>query len=128
MGTGLRNQGWNLGRVVLGTGFRQFFVDCCAGAPGQCICVRSQDLLLDEEATDPVEALELDDVPDPEAVPDPVDPAEEAEGADVGGVELDPLSELVEPVLVTVLDSPVLVSAGFPLFSDLFSGSLSLSE
>ena len=75
-----------------------------------------------------MEALELDDVPDPEAFPDPGDPAEEAEGADVGVVELDPLSEPVEPVLVSVLDSLVLVSAGFPLFSDLLSGALSLSE
>ena len=76
-----------------------------------------------------MEALELDDVPDPEAVPDPGDPAEEAEGADVGVVELDPLSEPpVEPVLLSVLDSLVLVSAGFPLFSDLLSGALSLSE
>lgn len=75
-----------------------------------------------------MEALELDDVPDPEAVTDPGDPAEEAEGADVGVVELDPLSEPVEPVLLSVLDSLVLVSAGFPLFSDLLSGALSLSE
>ncbi|WNM60178.1 hypothetical protein [Candidatus Nitrospira allomarina] len=72
-----------------------------------------------------MEALELDDVPDPEAAPDPVDPAD---GADVGVVELDPLSEPVEPVLLSVLDSLVLVSAGFPLFSDLLSGALSLSE
>lgn len=89
--------------------------------------MRSQDLLL-VEATGPVEAPELDDVPDPEVVPDPLDPEEEAEGAAVEVVELDPLSELVEPVLVSVLDSPVLVSAGFPLFSDLLSGALSLSE
>ncbi len=75
-----------------------------------------------------MEALELDDVPDPEAVPDPGDPAEEAEGADVGVLELDPLSEPVEPVLLSVLDSLVLVSAVFPLFSDLLSGALSLSE
>ncbi|MFZ1745638.1 MAG: hypothetical protein WAU17_06940 [Nitrospirales bacterium] len=76
-----------------------------------------------------MEALELDDAPDPEAVPDPVDPAEEAESVDVGVVELDdPLSEPVEPVLLSVLDSLVLVSAGFPLFSDLLSGALSLSE
>ncbi len=75
-----------------------------------------------------MEELELEDVPDPEAVPDPVDPVEGVEGADVEVVELDPLSELVEPVLLSVLDSAVLVSAGFPLFSDLFSGALSLSE
>lgn len=72
-----------------------------------------------------MEALELDDVPDPEAVPDPVEPAEDADGV---VVELDPLSELVEPALLSVLDSLVLVSAGFPLFSDLLSGDLSLSE
>lgn len=72
-----------------------------------------------------MEALELDDVPDPEAVPDPVDSAEDP---DVGVVELDPLSEPVEPVLLSVLDSLVLVSEGFPLFSDLLSGALSLSE
>ncbi|MGP0591929.1 hypothetical protein ACTRXD_05220 [Nitrospira sp. T9] len=72
-----------------------------------------------------MEALELDDVPDPEAVLDPVDPAEDP---DVGVVELDPLSEPVEPVLLSVLDSLVLVSVGFPLFSDLLSGALSLSE
>jgi hypothetical protein len=50
------------------------------------------------------------------------------EGADVDVFELDPLSELVELVLLSVLDSAVLVSAGFPLFSDLLPGSLSLSE
>lgn len=93
----------------------------------------NQDLLLDEEEIpDPVEVLELEDVPDSEAVPDPEDPVEgvveDLEGADVDVVELDPLSELVEPVLLSVLDSDVLVSAGFPLFSDLLSGSLSLSE
>lgn len=67
----------------------------------------------------------MDDVSDPEAVPDPVDPAEDADGV---VVELDPFSELVEPALLSVLDSLVLVSAGFPLFSDLLSGDLSLSE
>ncbi len=92
-------------------------------------CEKNQDLLLDEEdAPDPVEALELEDVPDPEAEPDPEDPVEDVEGADVDVVELDPLSELVELVLLSVLDSDVLVSAGFPLFSDLLSGSLNLSE
>lgn len=96
---------------------------------GQCICVKSQDLLLDEEEVpDPVEALELEDVPDPEAGPDPEDPVEDVGGADVDVVELDPLSELVELALLSVLDSAVLVSAGFPLFSDLLPGSLSLSE
>lgn len=67
----------------------------------------------------------MDDVSDPEAVPDPVEPAEDP---DVGVVELDPLSEPVEPVLLSVLDSLALLSAGFPLFSDLLSGALSLSE
>ncbi|MDR4482558.1 MAG: hypothetical protein R3B95_04840 [Nitrospirales bacterium] len=63
--------------------------------------------------------MELEDVPDPEAVPDPVDPLEEVDGADVEVVvELDPPSELVELVFLSVLDSAVLVSAGFPLFSD----------
>ena len=75
-----------------------------------------------------MEALELEDVPDPEAEPDPEleAPVEDVEGVDV--VELDPLSELVELVLLSVLDSDVLVSVGFPLFSDLLAGSLSLSE
>ncbi|WP_342349018.1 hypothetical protein [uncultured Nitrospira sp.] len=98
---------------------------------GQCICETNQDLLLDEaEAPDPVEALELEDVPDPEAEPDPEleAPVEDVEGVDVDVVELDPLSELVELVLLSVLDSDVLVSVGFPLFSDLLAGSLSLSE
>ncbi|GJL57636.1 MAG: hypothetical protein NPIRA03_04930 [Nitrospirales bacterium] len=72
--------------------------------------------------------MELDDVPDPEVVPDPVEPVEEGEDADVEDVVLDPLSELDGPVLLSVLDSPVLESAGFPLFSDLLSGALSLSE
>jgi hypothetical protein len=89
-------------------------------------------LLLDEEEApdpeEPLEPLELEDVPDPEAVPDPEDPGEDVEGADVDVFELDPLSELVELVLLSVLDSAVLVSAGFPLFSDLLPGSLSLSE
>ncbi len=83
-----------------------------------------------------MEALELEDVPDPEpeaepdpeVEPDPVDPVVEVEGAGVDVVELAPLSELVELVLLSVLDSGVLVSAGFPLFSDLLSGSLNLSE
>lgn len=80
-----------------------------------------------------MEALELEDVPDPEAEPDPdpEDPVVEVEGAGVDVVELDPLSEvveLVELVLLSVLDSGVLVSAGLPLFSDLLSGSLNLSE
>ncbi len=78
-----------------------------------------------------MEALELEDVPDPEAEPDPEDPVEDVEdveGAGVDVVELDPLSEPVELVLLSVLDSGVLVSAGFPLFSDLLSGSLNLSE
>lgn len=75
-----------------------------------------------------MEALELEEVPAPEAVPDPEDPVEDVEGVDGDVVELDPLSELVEPVLLSVLDSAVLVSAGFPLFSDLLSGSLSLFE
>ncbi len=93
------------------------------------ICETNQDLLLDEEdAPDPVEALELEDVPDPEAEPDSEDPVEDVEGAGVDVVELDPLSEPVELVLLSVLDSGVLVSAGFPLFSDLLSGSLNLSE
>ncbi|MBA3613730.1 MAG: hypothetical protein H0W49_12625 [Nitrospirales bacterium] len=100
--------------------------------PCQCICETNQDLLLDEEeGPDPVEALELEDVPDPEAEPDPEDPVEDVEdveGAGVDVVELDPLSEPVELVLLSVLDSGVLVSAGFPLFSDLLSGSLNLSE
>ncbi|MDR4461221.1 MAG: hypothetical protein MRJ67_12010 [Nitrospirales bacterium] len=76
--------------------------------------------MLDAEVVpDPLEALELEDVPDPEAVPDPVDPLEEVDGADVEVVvELDPPSELVELVFLSVLDSAVLVSAGFPLFSD----------
>lgn len=85
-------------------------------------------LLDEEEDPDPDEALELEDVPDPEAVPDPEGPGEDVEGVDVDVVELDPLSELVELVLLSVLDSAVLVSAGFPLFSDLLPGSLSLSE
>jgi len=86
-------------------------------------------LLLDEaEDPDLVEALELEDVPAPEAVPDAEDPVEDVEGVDGDVVELDPLSELFEPVLLSVLDSAVLVSAGFPLFSDLLSGSLSLFE
>ena len=72
--------------------------------------------------------MELEDVPVGAAEPDPEDPGEDVEGADVEVVELDPLSEVVEPVLPSVLDSAALVSAGFPLFSDLFSGSLSLSE
>ncbi|GJL68280.1 MAG: hypothetical protein NPIRA06_09150 [Nitrospirales bacterium] len=97
--------------------------------PWQCICETHQDLLLDEEVVpDPVEALVLEDVPDPEAEPDPEDPVEDVAGADVDGVEPDPLSELVELVLLSVLDSDVLVSAVCPLFSDLLSGSLSLSE
>ena len=97
--------------------------------PCQCICETNQDLLLDEEEVpDPVEALALEDVPDPEAVPDPDDSVEDVEGADGDVVELAPLSELVELVLLSVLDSDVLVSAGFPLFSDLVPGSLSLSE
>ena len=77
-----------------------------------------------------MEALELEDVPDPEAEPDPEleAPVEDVEGVDVDVVELDPLSELVELVLLSVLDSDVLVSVGFPLFSDLLAGSLSLSE
>ncbi len=77
-----------------------------------------------------MEALELEDVPDPEVepAPDPEDPVEDVAGADVDGVEPDPLSELVELVLLSVLVSDVPVSAVFPLFSDLLSGSLSLSE
>lgn len=75
-----------------------------------------------------MEVLAPEDGPDPEAVPDPEDPVEDVEGAAVDVVELDPLSELVELALLSVLDSAVLVSAGLPLFSDLLSGSLSLSE
>jgi hypothetical protein len=83
-----------------------------------------------------VGALELEDVPDPEpeaepepeVEPDPVDPVVEVEGAGVDVVELAPLSELVELVLLSVLDSDVLASAGFPLFSDLLAGSFILSE
>lgn len=89
-------------------------------------------MLDEEEDPDPVEPLELEDVPDPEGEPDPADPVEDVEGdvegADVDGVELVPLSELVELVLLSVLDSGVLVSAGFPLFSDLLAGSFILSE
>ncbi len=80
-----------------------------------------------EDVPDPEPEAE----PDPEGEPDPVDPVVEVEGAGVDVVELDPLSEvveLVELVLLSVLDSGVLVSAGLPLFSDLLSGSLNLSE
>lgn len=112
-----------------GNGMISVVVRTVAQVPVQCICETNQDLLLDEEEVpDPVEALELEDVPDPEGEADPEDPVEDVEGADVDVVELDPLSELVELVLLSVLDSDVLVSAGFPLFSDLLSGSLSLSE
>jgi len=83
-------------------------------------------LLVDEEEPDPEEALEPDDELDPEEGLDPEDPVEVGEGA--GVVELFPLSELVELVLLSVFDSDLLTSAGLPLFSDLLPGSLSFSE
>jgi hypothetical protein len=55
-----------------------------------------------------------------------MEPAEVAAGA--GVVDPFPLSELVEPGLLSAFDSALLTSAGFPLFSDLLPGSLSLSE
>jgi hypothetical protein len=73
-------------------------------------------LLVDEEEPDPEEALEPDDELDPEEGLDPEDPVEVGEGA--GVVELFPLSELVELVLLSVFDSDLFTSAGLPLFSD----------
>jgi hypothetical protein len=61
---------------------------------------------------------------DPEEEPDPEEPDGDAEG--VG--ELVPPSDVVELVLLSVLDSPLVVSAGFPLFSDLLPGSFIFSE
>lgn len=82
----------------------------------------------------------FEDEPDPEEAVEPageLDPAEEGfdpeeepelpDGAaeDAAVVELVPLSELV---WVSVFDSPLLPSAGLPLFSDLLPGSFILSE
>jgi hypothetical protein len=83
-------------------------------------------LLDDEEDPDPEEALEPEDEFDPEEELDPAEPAGAAAGA--GVVELLPLSELVEPGLLSVFDSELLASAGVPLFSDLLPGSFILSE
>jgi hypothetical protein len=63
---------------------------------------------------------------DPDEEFDPEEFAEVVEGA--GVVELLPLSELVELVLLSGFDSELLASAGFPLFSDLLPGSFILSE
>ena len=73
-------------------------------------------MLVDEEEPDPEEALEPDDELDPEEGLDPEDPVEVGEGA--GVVELLPLSELVELVLLSFFDSDLFTSAGLPLFSD----------
>ena len=83
-------------------------------------------MLDDEEDPDPEEALEPEDEFDPEEELDPAEPAGAAAGA--GVVELLPLSELVEPALLSAFDSPLLTSAVFPLFSDLLPGSFILSE
>jgi len=48
--------------------------------------------------------------------------------AGAGVAELFPFSEPVEPVLLSVFDSALVASAGFPLFSDLVPGSFILSE
>lgn len=83
-------------------------------------------LPVDEEEPDPEETLEPEDALDPEDVFDPEEPDAVAAGA--GVVVPLPLSEPVEPGLLSVFDSALLASAGFPLFSDLLPGSFILSE
>jgi hypothetical protein len=82
--------------------------------------------LFDEEEPDPEEAFDPEDALDPEEALAPEEPAGVAAGA--GVVDPLPLSELVDVALPSVFDSPFLVSAGWPLFSDLLPGSFSLSE
>ena len=80
----------------------------------------------DEEESDPEFLFEFEEELDPAEELDPEEPAGDVVGADVG--EPVPLSDVVELVLLSVLDSPLMVSAGFPLFSDLLPGSFIFSE